>query len=405
MAESEAAIVVKNLYKSFRLPHEQSNGLKQTIVNFAKRKKGYETQEVLKDVSFEIKKGEFFGIVGRNGSGKSTLLKLLAGIYVPDKGLVQVNGSLTPFIELGVGFNPELTGRENVFLNGALLGFSRTEMEAMYDDIVEFAELEKFMDQKLKNYSSGMQVRLAFSIAVKSNSEVFLIDEVLAVGDAIFQKKCYDHFQLLKKQGKTVVFVSHDIGALQEYCDRGVLIEGGEKIYEGKIKNVVNNYIEIITEKERQSQHLSLNSQDNHIGVGEIKVNDLRVLNANNKVSKVFGVDDDIVVIEVEYDFNKDSNSPIYGISIFDGGGQRIFASNTMWQRVKTSSVRKESKVVVAWEIPNIFNNGTYTVAPAVAEKNGSVIQDQVDDIYKFTVRKDKDTNAIINPNHIIKLG
>jgi hypothetical protein len=184
-----------------------------------------------------------------------------------------------------------------------------------------------------------------------------------------------------------------------------VLIEGGEKIYEGKIKNVVNNYIEIITEKERQSQHLSLNSQDNHIGVGEIKVNDLRVLNANNKVSKVFGVDDDIVVIEVEYDFNKDSNSPIYGISIFDGGGQRIFASNTMWQRVKTSSVRKESKVVVAWEIPNIFNNGTYTVAPAVAEKNGSVIQDQVDDIYKFTVRKDKDTNAIINPNHIIKLG
>ena len=195
MADNEAAIIVKDLYKSFRLPHEQSSGLKQTIVNFAKRKKGYETQEVLKDVSFEIKKGEFFGIVGRNGSGKSTLLKLLAAIYVPDKGLVQVNGSLTPFIELGVGFNPELTGRENVFLNGALLGFSQSEMDAMYNDIVEFAELEKFMDQKLKNYSSGMQVRLAFSIAIRAKGDILLLDEVLAVGDTIFQKKCYEYFK------------------------------------------------------------------------------------------------------------------------------------------------------------------------------------------------------------------
>ena len=185
MAAREPAVIVKDLYKTFRLPHEKHSGIKQAAVGIFKGNKGFETQKVLNDISFEIKQGEFFGIVGRNGSGKSTLLKLLAGIYTPDKGLVQVKGSLMPFIELGVGFNPELTGRENVYMNGALLGFGHEEMDAMYDDIVAFAEIEKFMDQKLKNYSSGMQVRLAFSIAIKSEADILLIDEVLAVGDVV----------------------------------------------------------------------------------------------------------------------------------------------------------------------------------------------------------------------------
>src|SRR6201996_9309255 len=180
----DIAIKVNHVSKDFKLPHEKNNSIKSAAVNFYKRNKGYEIQNALKDISFEIKKGEFFGIVGRNGSGKSTLLKMLAGIYTPTRGNIQVNGKLTPFIELGVGFNPELTGRENVFLNGALLGFNRKEMDVMYDDIVAFAEIEKFMDQKLKNYSSGMQVRLAFSIATRAQSDILLIDEVLAVGDA-----------------------------------------------------------------------------------------------------------------------------------------------------------------------------------------------------------------------------
>lgn len=227
MNDDQPAVVVKDLFKSFKLPHEQSSGIKQLIVNFAKRKKGYEVQHVLENVSFEIKKGEFFGIVGRNGSGKSTLLKLLAGIYAPDKGLVQVNGSLTPFIELGVGFNPELTGRENVFLNGALLGFSRSEITAIYDDIVEFAELERFMDQKLKNYSSGMQVRLAFSISVRASSDILLIDEVLAVGDAAFQQKCYDYFNRLRDEKKTIIFVTHDMNAVKRFCSRALYLENG----------------------------------------------------------------------------------------------------------------------------------------------------------------------------------
>ena len=225
----DVAIKVEHVSKSFKLPHDKQTSIKGGLISLVKHgKRTYEKQEVLKGVSFEIKKGEFFGIVGRNGSGKSTLLKMLAGIYVPTAGHIQVNGSLTPFIELGVGFNPELTGRENVFLNGALLGFSRPEMEKMYDDIVNFAELERFMDQKLKNYSSGMQVRLAFSIAIRANSDILLLDEVLAVGDEAFQRKCYAYFETLKRNRKTVVLVTHDMSSVERFCNRAMFIDSGE---------------------------------------------------------------------------------------------------------------------------------------------------------------------------------
>lgn len=244
MSDQQPAVVVKDLYKSFKLPHERSNGVKQIITGFSKRKRGYKIQHVLDDVSFEIKKGEFFGIVGRNGSGKSTLLKLLAGIYVPDKGLIQVNGSLTPFIELGVGFNPELTGRENIFMNGALLGFSKKEMDDMYDDIVEFAELEDFMDQRLKNFSSGMQVRLAFSIAVRAKSDILLLDEVLAVGDSAFQKKCYDYFEKLKHDNTTIIIVTHDMSAVKRFCTRAIYIEDGKILEQGDPLDVADRYEE-----------------------------------------------------------------------------------------------------------------------------------------------------------------
>ena len=238
----QPAVVVKDLYKTFKLPHEQHSGIKQVLINILKRKRGYELQHVLDDISFEIEKGDFFAIVGRNGSGKSTLLKLLAGIYAPDKGLVQVNGSLTPFIELGVGFNPELTGRENVYMNGALLGFSRKEVDSMYEDIVTFAELERFMDQKLKNYSSGMQVRLAFSIAIRAKSDILLLDEVLAVGDAAFQQKCFDYFEELRAQKKTVIFVSHDMVAVRRFCTKAVYIKEGKLTHIGTATEIADVY-------------------------------------------------------------------------------------------------------------------------------------------------------------------
>lgn len=240
-ADKPIMIKVDNLYKSFRLPTERATGLKQAILNWFKGVKGYTEHEVLRGVNLEIRQGEFVGIVGRNGSGKSTLLKLLAQIYYPEQGSIDVRGSLVPFIELGVGFNPELTGRENVYLNGALLGFSRKEMDAMYDEIVHFAELEPFMDAKLKNYSSGMQVRLAFSIAIRARGDILILDEVLAVGDAEFQGKCNDYFANLRGE-QTVILVTHSMENVRRFCDRAILIEAGKVAAEGDPETVAKAY-------------------------------------------------------------------------------------------------------------------------------------------------------------------
>lgn len=242
MTEKNIAVKVDHVSKFFKLPTEATQSLRTTMVNRFKGIKGYKEQHVLKDISFEVEKGDFFGILGRNGSGKSTLLKIISQIYVPEKGSVTVNGKLVSFIELGVGFNPELTGRENVYLNGALLGFSREEIDGMYDDIVDFAELREFMNQKLKNYSSGMQVRLAFSVAIKAQGDVLILDEVLAVGDEAFQRKCNDYFQERKRSGKTTILVTHDMGAVKKYCNKAVLIENGLVKAIGNPENVANQY-------------------------------------------------------------------------------------------------------------------------------------------------------------------
>ena len=235
--KDEIAISVVNVHKSFKLPTERAWGLKQAIFNRLKGIKGFTEQQVLRGVSFDVKKGEFLGIVGRNGSGKSTLLKVISEIYYPEKGHVRINGVLVPFIELGVGFNPELTGRENVFLNGALLGFSNEQMKAMYDEIVDFAELRNFMDQKLKNFSSGMQVRLAFSIAIRAKADILVLDEVLAVGDAEFQQKCNDYFKSLHGN-QTVILVTHSMDNVTRFCDRAILLEQGKIACEGDPKKV-----------------------------------------------------------------------------------------------------------------------------------------------------------------------
>ena len=242
MTEKKIAVKVDHVSKFFKLPTESTLSLRTALVNRFKGIKGYKEQHVLKDISFEVEQGDFFGIVGRNGSGKSTLLKIISQIYVPEKGKVIVNGKMVSFIELGVGFNPELTGRETVYMNGAMLGFTTAEVDAMYDEIVEFAELEEFMNQKLKNYSSGMQVRLAFSVAIKAQGDVLILDEVLAVGDEAFQRKCNDYFMERKKSGKTTILVTHDMGAVKKYCNKAVLIENGFTKVIGNPDDVANQY-------------------------------------------------------------------------------------------------------------------------------------------------------------------
>ena len=263
------AVKIDHVSKFFRLPTEATQSLRTSLVNCFKGIKGYKEQHVLKDISFEVEKGDFFGIVGRNGSGKSTLLKIISEIYVPEKGTVTIDGKLVSFIELGVGFNPELTGRENVYMNGAMLGFSTEVIDTMYDDIVEFAELEEFMNQKLKNYSSGMQVRLAFSVAIKAQGDILILDEVLAVGDEAFQRKCNDYFMERKKSGKTTILVTHDMNAVKKYCNKAVLIEDGLIKVVGAPDDVANQY-----SLDNASQKKALNDDftAEHEAISDLKV-------------------------------------------------------------------------------------------------------------------------------------
>ncbi len=242
LRRSDIAISVEGVSKTFRIPHERITSLRGAFVGAFRRNRTYEEFKALDNVSFTVKKGEFFGIIGRNGSGKSTLLKILAGIYRPDSGRVRINGRISPFLELGIGFNPELSGRDNVYLNATVLGLSKKEIDAKFDRIVAFAELERFIDQKLKNYSSGMQVRLAFAVSIHANRDILLMDEVLAVGDVQFQKKCLSEFQKHKLYRRTVVLVSHSMRTISAYCDRAMSIDRGRVLAVGNAADVAARY-------------------------------------------------------------------------------------------------------------------------------------------------------------------
>ncbi len=238
---SDVAIRCTKVGKTFRIPKAEHSTLRGRILHPRSRTRHSELQ-ALGDVTFEVNNGEFFGIVGRNGSGKSTLLKLLAGIYKADEGTVDVHGTLAPFIELGVGFNEDLSGLDNVYVNGAILGLTRPEIEARLPHIVRFAELEGFMQLKLRNFSSGMMMRLAFAIAVQADADILLVDEVLAVGDERFQRKCQDVFRERRRRGQTVIFVSHDMSAVESFCDRALLLDSGRVVALGPTPEVVPEY-------------------------------------------------------------------------------------------------------------------------------------------------------------------
>ena len=343
--------------KSFKLPTEQATGLKQAVINWTKGVKGYKKQTVLKDVSFEVHQGEFFGIVGRNGGGKSTLLKLISQIYYPNDGEIRVHGKLVPFIELGVGFNPELTGRENVYLNGALLGFSSEQVDAMYDDIVDFAELDEFMDQKLKNYSSGMQVRLAFSVAIKAQGDILVLDEVLAVGDEAFQRKCNDYFTEIKKDPtKTVILVTHDMSAIKRYCTRAMFIQDGVVAAIGDRETVAEQYTlaNLEAEERKQEQRRKIVSENK----GEYP----NGLNARCPLLRTYGVSplilksSDTFTFAVEYQYDEPGDFYL-AIAMHDVRRGGI----TYDTGAKTIKMEKHGHQTVYFEMPlNLFNDGEF---------------------------------------------
>lgn len=383
----DTVIRVDHVSKDFILPHERQNSLKGVFTSMPKRKdKTREVQHALKDINFEIKKGEFFGIVGRNGSGKSTMLKILAGIYQPTKGSTSVNGRLVPFIELGVGFNGELTGKENVYLNGAMLGFSRKEIDDMYEDIVSFAELEQFMDQKLKNYSSGMQVRLAFSMATRAQADILLIDEVLAVGDAAFQRKCFDHFRTLKKNKKTVVFVSHDMSAIREYCERAVLIEKSEVIAAGKAEKIATLYTRMFIEEDNVSKD---SAEKKRWGDGKLTYESIAIKKSDKDNSKY--------LISATAVANETVESPNFGFLIRNAGGSAIFGTNSHIKHKFIEQLKKGERVNLEWEFDDILNDGTYYVEPAIVH-SGAATSDWWEEAAVFQVRKEEQTPYPVNP-------
>ncbi len=396
----EPAIIVKNLSKSFKIPIDKSSGIKQLIVNFYKRRKGYREFKALEDVSFEIKKGEFFGIVGRNGSGKSTLLKTLAGVYEPGEGLVSVNGSLTPFIELGVGFNPELTGRENIFLNGALLGFSKKEMETMYQDIVDFAELHDFMEERLKNYSSGMQVRLAFSIAIRAESDILLLDEVLAVGDEAFQRKCYEYFARIKKEKRTVIFVSHDMDAVKNFCDRAVLVEEGKVTAIDKSTKIATLYSRLNSATNGQSGGKLKKKQ---WGNGDVTFKSVEILSGKKQKKSFFR--DDPIAVRFNFRVNQNISNAVVGVVIQNTLGQYVFATNTQNIDETKHNLKANQNYSAVFDLgKNIFTNGRYTISGAIANADRTTIYAKVEEIEDFSVGGWSMAHALTHPSHSISI-
>lgn len=396
MGEIENAIQVRAVSKTFKLPHEKVSSIKNIFTNaigYIRKRRTYEVQQALSDISFEVKKGEFFGIVGRNGSGKSTLLKMLAGIYQPSKGLIEISGRLVPFIELGVGFSPELTGRENVFLNGALLGFSKKEITEQYDEIVDFAELEPFMDQKLKNYSSGMQVRLAFSMAVRAKADVLLIDEVLAVGDADFQRKCFDYFKKLKKDKVTVVLVTHDMEAVREYCDRAMLIEKSKIIDIGSTSDIAEKYLKLFSKNSQQFDNKK-SQNSNRWGDGSVISEDISM-----------AVEMDSISINQNIKVNNELKGFVAGFRLRDSAGKEITGTNTKIEGVKPPILISGSQASIVWKFPNILSEGNYFVDLAILHADAVTVADWWDEAVKFNVSRARHVPYSIYPGFEITIS
>jgi len=242
----ENVIIVNNISKKFYIPHEKKITVFQNIVGLMKRQFDYEEFWALKNIGFEVKRGEAFGIIGRNGSGKSTLLKILAKVLYPDSGSITLSGKIASFLELGVGFQPELTAQENVYIYSSILGLSHKQVDKIYDEIFNFAELKKFENMKLKNFSSGMYMRLAFSTALYAVPDILLTDEVFAVGDESFQKKCQNKINEFKTKGKTIVFVSHNLVMVKQVCQRSLLLNEGQIITMGNTEKVINDYLAML---------------------------------------------------------------------------------------------------------------------------------------------------------------
>ena len=325
----EYAIEVENVTKEFKLYHDRGQTLKE--MSLFKKRRTYDKRTVLKNISFKVKKGEAIALIGHNGCGKSTTLKLLTKILYPDEGSITMRGRVSSLLELGAGFHPDMTGRENIYNNASIYGLTKKEIDKRVDDIIAFSELGDFIDQPVRSYSSGMYTRLAFAVSVNVDADILLVDEILAVGDANFQAKCYDYMRGLKDKGVTIVIVTHAHGTVRSFCDRAIWIHGGEIRAEGEANPVVDEYLAYMNAERAKAEGKPVQqaTDSNHYGSGEVAIEACEIINSKGEITTSLQADENYK-IRLKYNVVKPVEGFIFGYSIYDGDQRLIFGVDSM---------------------------------------------------------------------------
>lgn len=408
--EEQDAIIVENVSKHFKIPHERRRTLLDNMVGLLEGKKqSYEEFYALKNISFRVKKGETLGIIGENGSGKSTLLKIIAGVLQPDTGSVKVNGKIAPFLELGVGFQPELSAEENVRLYGAVMGMSRRQIEEKFEEIFEFAELERFKEMKLKNFSSGMYMRLAFAAAIATEPDIYLIDEVLAVGDEAFQRKCFKKMEEFQKDGKSILFVSHGMDLVKRLCKRSLLFEKGKLIGNTYSDYVVEKYYAKVSSKEKKieretkveiKQEIKKEEKQKEslerFGSMASEIEKVEILNENyDPVASIKESED--LIIRLHIKFNKDFEKPVFGIRIMNRERINVYNTATKWQNIDCGNFRRRDRVIVDFKQKIDLLSGKYVIDCAITYYDLKEFADIQFNVATFNVETSKEVLGIVD--------
>lgn len=407
--QRDNAIEVKDVIKKFKIYHDKGHMLKERALHLSRNK--YEERCVLNGISFEIKKGEAVGLIGSNGCGKSTTLKLLTRIMYPDSGTVEINGRVSSLLELGAGFHPDLSGRENIYINASIFGLSKKEIDQRIDEIICFSELEEFIDNPVRTYSSGMYMRLAFSVAINVNADILLIDEILAVGDVNFQVKCFNKLMEIKRRGTTIVLVSHSMDQIEQVCDRCIWINQGLIQCEGKTRDVNNAYLDYMgSVRKEKAEKLEVQEKNeiveskteitNHIGTGEVQFISVKPYNEDGKETYVFE-DTEKIIFEIKYQVFKPILNAYIGLSVFRNDGVRSYGTNTRVDDLQPLVLSKDGSAQIVFE-RDYFMPGQYYVALCTAIGNDEVV-DFCDNLCQFEVYgKRKDIGVVRIPHEWI---
>lgn len=422
---SDVAIQVSHVSKLYKLYDNPMDRLKESLGLSKKRK--YKEHYALNDLSFDVKKGECVGIIGTNGSGKSTILKIITGVLNPTAGDVKVNGRISALLELGAGFNMEYTGIENIYLNGTMMGFTKEEIDAKLNDILAFADIGEFVHQPVKTYSSGMFVRLAFAVSINIDPEILIVDEALSVGDVFFQVKCYHKFEEFKKMGKTILFVSHDLGSISKYCDRVVLLNKGVKMAEGAPKRIVDLYKQVLVNKDAEvveqgtqselakidaknsaklwKSELELNPQLLEYGEKQGEIIDFAVIDDHGMINSGI-VKGSQFKIRMRVRFNKDLQDPIFAFTIKDLQGTEVTGTNTMYENVSCGPVKAgDEKIVTFTQTMNLQGKSHLLSLGCVGFTNNKfVVYHRLYDVCNIDVISDKNTVGFYDMDSIVDI-